>query len=180
MSDGLIPKRYAKALYKYANEMGDAEKIYEHLKDFNFRETAIDDLKRAVRNPNISDENKGELLSQVMDCKNLPTLNKFILLVVRNNRAEYLRRISLAYIDLYREEHNIAHVIVTAACKLQEKELDEIVGVVRKQLPDMQLEVEQTIDPELIGGFVVRIGSLVLDASVKTELNNLRLKLNKT
>ena len=59
MSDGLIPRRYAKALYKYAVEKGDAQEIYELLKGLSFRYTAIDELKRAVLNPEISDEAKG-------------------------------------------------------------------------------------------------------------------------
>ncbi|MBQ1487010.1 MAG: F0F1 ATP synthase subunit delta [Muribaculaceae bacterium] len=55
MSEGLIPRRYAKALYKFAVENGDSQEIYELLKKLSFRYAAIDELKRAVLNPEVSD-----------------------------------------------------------------------------------------------------------------------------
>ena len=98
---------------------------------------------------------------------------------VRNNRSEYLQKISLAYVDLYREEHEIAHVVITTAVPMPEAEVNAITDIVKKRLGAMTLEIEQKIDPELIGGFTVAINGLVLDASVKRELNELRLQLQK-
>ena len=80
MSDGLIPRRYAKALYKYAVENGDAQEIYELLKGLSFRYTAIDELKRAVLNPEISDEAKGSYMLKLAGGKPGSSLDKFLLL----------------------------------------------------------------------------------------------------
>ncbi len=179
MSDGLIPRRYAKALYKFAVENGDSEEIYELLKKLSFRHTAIDELKRAVLNPDISDEEKGSYMLKLSGGKPGSSLDKFILLCVRNNRAEYLQKISLAYVDLYREAHEIAHVVITTAVPMPEAEIKAIIDIVKKRLGAMTLEIEQKIDPELIGGFIVTIDGLVLDASVKRELNELQLQLQK-
>ena len=179
MSDGLIPRRYAKALYKFAVENGDAQEIYELLKTLSFRYAAIDELKRAVLNPEISDEEKGAYMLKLMGGKPGSSLDKFLLLCVRNNRAEYLQKISLAYVDLYREAHEIAHVIITTAVQMPDAEVNEIIDIVKRRLEAKTLEIEQVIDPELIGGFMVTINGLVLDASVKRELNELRLQLQK-
>ena len=179
MSDGLIPRRYAKALYKFAVENGDSQEIYELLKTLNFRHTAIDELKRAVLNPEISDEDKGAYMLKLVGGKPGSSLDKFLLLCVRNNRAEYLQKISLAYVDLYREAHEIAHVVVTTAVPMPETEMNAIIDIVKKRLGAMTLEIEKKIDPELIGGFTVTINGLVLDASVKRELNELQLQLLK-
>ena len=179
MSDGLIPRRYAKALYKFAMENGDSEEIYELLKTLSFRYTAIDELKRAVLNPDISDEDKGAYMLKLVGGKPGSSLDKFLLLCVRNNRAEYLQKISLAYVDLYREAHEIAHVIITTAVQIPEAEIKAIIDIVKKRLGAMTLEIEEKIDPELIGGFIVTIDGLVLDASVKRELNELQLQLQK-
>ena len=62
---------------------------------------------------------------------------------------------------------------------MPEVELDAIIAIVKKRLGAKTLEIEQKIDPELIGGFTVDINGLVLDASVKRELNELRLQLQK-
>lgn len=179
MSDGLIPRRYAKALYKYAVENGDSQEIYELLKKLSFRYTAIDELKRAVLNPKISDEEKGAYMLKLVGGKPGSSLDNFLLMCVRNNRAEYLQKISLAYVDLYREAHEIAHVVITTAAPMPDAEINAIIEIVKKRLGAKTLEIQQQVDPELIGGFVVKINGLVLDASVKRELNDLRLKLLK-
>ena len=179
MSDGLIPRRYAKALYKLAVENGDSQEIYELLKKLSFRYAAIDELKRAVLNPEISDEDKGAYMLKLAGGRPGSSLDQFLLLCVRNNRSEYLQKISLAYVDLYREAHEIAHVIITTAAPMPEAEVNAITDIVKRRLGAMTLEIEQVIDPELIGGFTVKINDLVLDASVKRELNDLRLQLQK-
>ncbi len=179
MSDGLIPRRYAKALYKFAVENGDADEIYELLKKLSFRHAALDELKRAVLNPGVPDEVKGANILKLFGGKSGSSLDKFLLLCVRNNRAEYLQKISLAYVDLYREAHEIAHVVITTAVPMPEAEIKAITDIVKKRLGAMTLEIEEKINPELIGGFTVEINGLVLDASVKRELNELRLQLQK-
>ena len=98
---------------------------------------------------------------------------------MRNGRAEYLQKISLAYVELYREAHEIAHVVITTVVPMPEQEVNAIIDIVKKRLGAMTLEIEQVIDPSLIGGFTVKINGLVLDASVKRELNELRLQLQK-
>ena len=62
---------------------------------------------------------------------------------------------------------------------MPEQEVNAIIDIVKKRLGAMTLEIEQVIDPSLIGGFTVKINGLVLDASVKRELNELRLQLQK-
>ena len=179
MSDGLIPRRYAKALYKFAVENGDSQDVYELLKSLSFRYTALDELKRAMLNPNVPDEEKGALMLKLVGGKPGSSLDKFLLLCMRNNRSEYLQKITLAYVDLYREAHEIAHVVITTAVPMPDAELDSIIAIVKKRLGAKTLEIEKKIDPELIGGFTVDINGLVLDASVKRELNELRLQLQK-
>ena len=179
MNDGLIPRRYAKALYKLAVENGDSAEVYELLKSFSFRYTAIDELKRAMLNPNVPDEEKGSEMLHILNGKPGSSLDNFLLLCMRNDRSEYLQKISLAYVDLYREAHNIAHVVISTAVPMPDAEYNAIIDIVKQRLGDMTLEIEQVIDPSLIGGFTVTIGDLVLDASVKRELNEMRLKLIK-
>ena len=149
------------------------------MKKLSFRHTAIDELKRAVLNPGISDEDKGAYMLQLAGGKPGSSLDKFLLLCVRNNRSEYLQKISLAYVDLYREAHEIAHVVVTTAVPMPEAQMNAIIDIVKKRLGAKSLEIEEKIDPEIIGGFIVTINGLVLDASVRRELNELQLQLLK-
>ena len=177
MNDGLIPRRYAKALYKLALENGDSKEIYEQLKLLSRRFTALDEVKRVLLNPYIPEEDKGRVMLQVVGAEPGSSLDKFIMLVIRNNRAEFLRKIALSYVNLYREEHDIAKVEITTATELPEEKINDIVAIVKKQMGDTKLEIEKVIDADLIGGFTVKVGDILLDASVKNELNKLRLKL---
>lgn len=177
MNDGLIPKRYAKALYKLATENGDLDEIYVQMRELSGRNTAIDELKRVMRNPYVPNEDKGRVMLLAAGAQPGSSLEKFILLIIKNNRAEFLRKIALSYVSLYREKHNIAKVEVTTATALPEAEVQAIIDVVIKQLGDATLEVETQVDPELIGGFTVSVGDMLLDASVKNELKKLRLNL---
>ena len=177
MNDGLIPKRYAKALYKLAVENGDSHEIYELLKPLSRGLSGLDEVKRVLLNPYVPEQDKGKVMMQLVGAKPGSSLDKFILLVIRNNRAEFLRKIALAYVNFYRQEHDIAEVKITTATELPQEQTEGIVDIVRKLMPGTTLEVEQELDPELIGGFSVRVGDLLLDASVKNELNKLRFKL---
>ena len=177
MNDGLIPKRYAKALYKLAVENGDSQEIYEQLKPLSRGLKGLDDLKRVLLNPHVKEEDKGRVMMQLVGAKPGSSLEKFLLLVIRNNRAEFLRRIACAYVNLYREEHDIAKLDILSAAELPKEQAEAIVNIVRERMPGTTLEVEYLVAPELIGGFIVRVGDVLLDASVKNELKNLRLKL---
>lgn len=177
MNDGLIPKRYAKALYKLAVENGDSHEIYEQLKPMLRGLKGLDDIKRVLLNPHVKEEDKGRVMMQLVGAKPGSSLEKFLLLVIRNNRAEFLRRIAYAYVNLYREEHDIAKVDILSATELPKEQAEAIVNIVRERMPGTTLEVEYLVAPELIGGFIVRVGDVLLDASVKNELKNLRLKL---
>ena len=167
----------AKALYKLGLENGDTQEIYELLKPISRGISGLDDVKRVLLNPRVKDEDKGKVMMQLIGAKPGSSLDKFILLVIKNNRTELLRRIALSYVNIYREEHNILRLVITTAAELPQEKIDNIVAVVKERLGDATLEIEQHIDPELIGGFTVKVGDILLNASVKNELNQLRLKL---
>ena len=177
MNDGLIPKRYAKALYKLAVENGDSQEIYEQLKPLSQGMSGLDDIKRVLLNPYVPEQDKGRVMMQLVGAKPGSSLDKFVLLVIRNNRAEFLRKIALAYVNLYREQHNIAKVVITSASELDQEQIDAVVAIVRQRLGDATLEIERELDADLIGGFTVKIGDILLDASVRNELNKMRFKL---
>lgn len=177
MNDGLIPKRYAKALYKLAKENGDTQDIYELLKHISRGLKGLDEVKRVLLNPAIPAENKGRVMMQLIGAQPGSSLDKFILLVIKNNRTELLRKIALSYVQIYREEHNIAKIEITTATELPKEKIDSIVEVVKQRFGDLTFEIECKIDPELIGGFTVKVGDTLLNASVKNELNQLRLQL---
>ena len=177
MNDGLIPNRYAKALYKFAIENGQQQSVYNEVKQLAASYDAMPELKAAISNPFIAVEEKEKVLLTAACAKQGGCLDRFLLLVIDKNRVDYLRPISLAYLKQYRQDNGIANVEIVTATELPEQEINGIVDVVKKQLSGKSLEISKSVDSDLIGGFTVSVDGQVLDASVKNELKKLRLKL---
>ncbi|MGN0212333.1 MAG: ATP synthase F1 subunit delta [Muribaculaceae bacterium] len=179
MNEGLIPGRYAKALYKFACEQGESDAVYARMKMLTASFDAQPALRKAVENRFLpsADKEKVLLTAASAPAKAGDCLAKFIQLVIGHNREDYMREIALAYQRLYRDANGIAQVEIVTAHKLDDDQLEKIVAVVRQQLAGKKIEQTQRVDAGLIGGFVVKVDSLLLDASIKNELKKLRLKL---
>ncbi len=177
MNDGLIPNRYAKALYKVANERGDTAQVYAQMNFLNDAYEAQAGLKKAVNNPFLPLADKLQLLCTAAGADGNGSTARFMELVVKNNRVDFMRDIALAFMRQYRENNGIARVEIVTATELGDNEINAIIDVVKNQLKGKTIELSKRVDPSLIGGFMVDVDSRVLDASVKNQLEKLRLKL---
>lgn len=177
MNDGLIPNRYAKALYKAAAEKHEDALVYNQMRQLDAAYAATPQLRKAVGNPYLPAEQKQQLLRTAAGAAAAGVADKFMGLVINKNRVDFMRAIALAYVKLYRQRNSIASVEVVTATQLPKASLEAIVAAVQRQLQGMTMELATRVDPALIGGFVVNVDSMVLDASVKKQLEKLRLKL---
>ena len=179
MNDGLIPNRYAKALYKFAHEEKCADKVYLQMKRLSECYAALPELKKTVDNPFLPVADREKVLLSASGAEKDGCLDKFIMMVIKSNRECFMREMALAYGKLYREANKIAQVNITTATELPEDKLSQIIEVVSHKLNGMTVEKTVSVDPELIGGFKVQVDSMVLDTSIKNELKKLRIKLLK-
>ena len=179
MNDGLIPSRYAKALYKYAQEQNKSALVYEQMKQLELSYALMSDLKKTVDNPFLPVADREKVLLTACGAQAGGTTDKFILMVISNNRESFMREIALSYVSLYRKAGNIAQVTITTAVELPQDKIEAILSIVKKQLSGKTLETSVVVNPDIIGGFIVKVDSMVLDTSVKNELKKLRIKLLK-
>lgn len=177
MNDGLIPNRYAKALFKLSKECGDTAQVYKEMKQLDLAYASENGLKNAVNNPFLPISDKLKLLCAASGSSLGSTSSKFMELVVKNNRIDFMRAIALAFMKQYRELNGIAKVEVVTATTMGDDEMNAIIDVVKSQLGEKTIELSKRVNPELIGGFTVNVDSRVLDASVISQLEKLRLKL---
>ena len=184
MDQGLIPRSYEKALLETANERGVSEALYGQMTMLNDSFASEPGLGKAISNPFVSTADKTALLETASGVKpgdkDASTFADFVKLLVQNSRIDLMREITLAYVDLYRRENNIVRVEVTSAAPLEESARKRLRAIIESKLPsDGKIELEEHTDPSLIGGFVVNINNERLDASLKNELEQLRLNLLK-
>lgn len=182
MDQGLLPRRYAKALYKFALDKDYAPRAYELMENLVSAFASNPRLGQTLANPYIADATKSQLLLTacgVSDTKADSPIADFFKLLEKNRRVDLAQNIALAYADLYRRENNIYRVEITSAQTLGDKDRQRIKNMVDRHLDGATAQYEWLTDPSLIGGFVVTVDSQRLDASIKNELKQLRLNLLK-
>ena len=177
MNEGLIPQRYAKALYKLAVERGNADKVYLEMKTVAESFAANPGLQKVLSNPYVKREDKEKLLLSAAGDLVEDDYRSFVRLILDRKRADYAHLMALAFCGLYRKEKKIARVRIITASKLDDSMLGKLRDVVAKAYPDMTLEFSYDVDPNLIGGFVIDVDGQRLDASISNEIEQLRLKL---
>lgn len=180
MIDGLIPRRYAKALYKVALQHGKTKELYEEMKHVieSFRDNP--DLQRVLSNPFVKEEDKKRLLIAAAGDGVENDYRRFVWLILAHHREEFAYLMALAYRDIYRKENKISQVKITTAVDLGETEIDKLRDLVQKSFPDTTMEFSYAIDPSIIGGFVIDVDSSRLDASISNEFIQLRQNLITT
>lgn len=180
MNEGLIPRRYAKALYLVASGRGLQEDVYSVLKTAERQFAQLPALSTALNNPYVSESDKTALLMTLFSCDNegvKSLLADFVKLLIRNRRVGLSRLVIQSYIDIYRSERHINDVAVQSATRLSEAERKRLIGLVEKSTQCAVNEYSFTENPDLIGGFTVSVGNKKIDASVSNELKQLRLNL---
>lgn len=180
MNEGLIPRRYAKALYKVAIERNDTEKLYAIMQKLVETAAAQPSLCEAVSNPFVSVADKCTLLNTAAGSESeISTFADFLKLLAQNKRLDMIFDIAREYVGLYRREKNIARVDVVSASELSEDEQARLKNIIQQHLNGGTMEFTSSVNPDLIGGFTVTVDNQRLDASVKNELKQLRLNLLK-
>ncbi len=180
MNQGLIPRRYAKALFMLAKEQGCDSAVYDAMRRLSDAFAAEPGLQKAMANPYVDEADRRQLIIEAArpEGKAAQALADMAKLLERNRRAGLVREVALAYIGIYRSAHRIYSVVISSAAPLARPELERIEALIKKHLPtDATAETTERTEPELIGGFTVGIDNELLDASVANELKQLRLKL---
>ena len=156
MNAGLIASRYANALYLFASETNEEQRVFEDAKA----------LKRAVQ----------EKLDVAACIEGLSApMQRFLALVIRNKRVEYLPSILHNYRILYRKEKGITRAWLTTA--VDEPDLADRLTELMKQQGLTQIDFRTEVDPALIGGFIVQVEDKRLDASISSQLKQIQKEL---
>lgn len=180
MNQGLLPRRYAKALLLFSRERQADARLYELMQRLEDAFEAAPQLHSTLANPHVELADKLTLVNAAAGTDSEPdaVFADFVKLLADNKRLGSLREIALAYIALYRKAHRIYRVTVTSAAPLSSSEADRIHSLVKSHLPQgATADFTDSVNPDLIGGFTVAIDNERLDASVANELKQLRLKL---
>jgi F-type H+-transporting ATPase subunit delta len=179
MKNLAVSRRYAKALILIGQEDGQAEQYNEELGTVVGLFDTQDGFELALTNPLYNKNDRKKVLQAVLAATDLSAIMKsFLVLLFDKGRIGFLREIASYYKDLADELKGVVKASVISATELSSDAIEKIKEALSKKAgKTIVLNVEQ--DPSLIGGVVTKIGDLVLDGSVKTQLINMRETLKK-
>ena len=176
MHTGLTSTRYANALYQFALQKNKEDRVYEQMKLLVKSFTVFDQLRSVLDNPVLDNSRKKAIIVLAIGNNVEAVLDKFIDLVLVNNRENQLQTIGLKYIDIYREEKKIFSGKLTTAIEINATIEDHLMAMIEKQTHGT-LELEKNVDPEILGGFMIEVDNLRWDATLKNELRSIKNKL---
>ena len=179
MKNLAVARRYAKALLLIAKKDGKAEIYREEIGRVSNLIAQEEVLKEAICNPLYDHADRKKVLGVILEKLNLSrVVESFMLLLFDKGRFGFLNNINEFYQKLADELKGIARATLVSATELSSEAVEKIRTILsQKTGKDVILEIKQ--DPSLLGGIVTKIGDLVLDGSIKTQLLNMRESLKR-
>jgi ATP synthase F1 delta subunit len=167
-----IAQVYARSLFEVAKEQSKIDEIREQLGQFADALAEDHNLQVFFFSPYFSTKEKQEGLGKAVSGAE-PILVNFLELLIENHRMPVVFRVRRAYDALWEEENKLLPVSVTSAVDLDKKTVKQIGDRIAEQT-GRKVELSAQVDPDILGGIVVRVGNQVLDASVRNRLEQLR------
>ena len=174
-----IAARYASSLFEVALEQKALDAVESGLESFDGMLRGSDDLMRLVRSPVFSADDQAKAVSAVLDKAGIGGLvGNFVRVVARNRRLFAMPLMLTEFRKLLAAHRGEAAAEVTVAETLGEAQLKELKAAL-KGVIGKDVAVRQTVDPSILGGMIVKIGSRQIDTSLRTKLSSLKLALKE-
>ena len=174
-----VGDRYAQALFDLADETGALEAVRADLKSLAAAWKDSADLRRLATSPVISDEDQGKGLTAIADkAKFNVTTRNFLGLLAQNGRAGDLTAVIAGFERLYAKKTGVVAAEVVSAQALDAGQMNKITTALRAAL-GRDPELSARVDPSILGGLKVKVGSKLYDASLKTKLDQMKFALKR-
>jgi F-type H+-transporting ATPase subunit delta len=171
----VVHRVYARALFEAAQERGRIREVDADLTEFLESTRQVPELAAVLGNRELDSQAKAELIGAVLEGAD-ELVRNFVQLAIEKGRERDLDEIASAYNDLLKQELGFLKVDLTTAVHLSDEEARPLIDQIG-EATGRTVEATMTVDPELIGGVVLQIGSMRVDASVRGRLERLRHEL---
>lgn len=173
--------RYAQALFALAQERGATEGVAKDLAAFAAMLDESEDLRNFVRSPVFSAEQQIKALDALLAQAGLSgtTTAQFLKLVASKRRLFAIRDMIRDYNVLHDHAVGLSRATVTVAEPLKDEHVEALKAALASVSQGQRVDVAVKVDPTLIGGMIVQIGSRMVDSSLKTKLNSLRARMKE-
>ncbi|NJK37325.1 MAG: F0F1 ATP synthase subunit delta [Oscillatoriales cyanobacterium RM2_1_1] len=175
---GEIVEPYAQALMSLAQSKNITNEIGDNVRDLlNFAQNTPE-FRQFLANPIVNREDKKAVLNRVIGDTVNPYMRNFLMLLVDRGRALFFGQIGQQYLVLLRKLNQTVLAEVTSASDLNDHQRGILVEKVKNFTGAHQVELETKVDPEILGGVIIKVGSQILDASLRGQLRRIGMSLN--
>lgn len=178
MSYSKITLRYAAAFFDLAEENKILVKTSSDMALLKSICHSNRDFVNMLQNPVISAERKKKAIHQIFNASFQTLTLRFIDLMIRKRREKYLPSIADAFDDLYKESLGIKTAYVASAIALEEKEKTPVLAILKK-ITDKKIDLIESVNEKLIGGFVINIDDYQIDQSLANKVKELKKDFEK-
>ncbi|MDF1673754.1 MAG: ATP synthase F1 subunit delta [Vicingaceae bacterium] len=177
MRDIKVASRYAKSLLGIAIEQNKLEELYSDMQLINSVCINNRELVLLLKSPIVKSDKKQTVVTEVFGKQVSKISNTFISLILSKKRESILADIAVAFIDAYKVYNNIITAHVTSAVELSKSQKEGIIKVLKSEGKD-KVELIEVVNPEIIGGMILRVGDKQVDESIKRKLVNLEMEFD--
>ena len=173
-----VAGRYASALFELADQAKSLDQVAADLTTFRHLIAESADLRRLIANPVIGRAVQGKALLAVLDAAGIAGLTrKFIGAVTANGRARELPAMAGAFLAELARRRGETTAQVTSAVPLSPAQLEQLTQSLRAVLGGAKVSIDQRVEPDILGGRVVKVGSRLFDSSIRSKLARLQLAM---
>jgi F-type H+-transporting ATPase subunit delta len=173
-----VAGRYASALFELADNARSLDQVAEDLRTFRTMAAESAELARVLASPVIGRAAKSQALLAVLDAVGIKGLTRsFIGTVAANGRARELVAMATAFLTELASRRGETTVAVTSAVPLSPAQLQQLNDSLRSVLGSAKVSIDARVEPEILGGLVVKVGSRLFDSSIRSKLQRLQLAM---
>jgi F-type H+-transporting ATPase subunit delta len=167
-----IARVYAEALFEVARDKDKLDRIHDELNQFSETLSGGQDMQVFLSSPYFSSAEKREGIERAISGAD-PEFVNFLELLIEKHRMPVVFRIQRQFDELWKEEKRLLDVTLTSAIELDPKVVEKVGKEIEKQT-GRKVELRSSVDEDILGGLVLQVGNMVLDASVRNSLEKLR------
>ena len=167
-----IAEVYSRSLFEVARDKGELDRVHDELGEFADALNESRELQVFFFSPYFSSQEKKEAIGKLLEGAS-ENFARFLELLAERHRMPVIFRIRKTFDDLWREENKLLPVTLTSAVEL-DSDVVEGIGKKIEEQTGQSVELTSKVDDEVLGGIVLQVGNMVLDASVRARLEKLR------
>lgn len=169
----LIEKTYGQALFDLSLEEDRVDAYAEEMRIIKEAIAENPELLVLLNHPRISRDDKVEVMKNCLEGRASDSVTGFFVTVIQAGRQQYIQGMIDYFLDAVKKYQRIGVAYVTSACALSDAQKAAVEKRLLETTDNVAVEINYQVDPELIGGMVIRIGDKVADNSIRTKINTL-------